>query len=172
MKAGVAAVVLLLFATACATEGHLSENVEMCCGAPGPAVSTYSLTLTALPPFLVPVMRDSLVAALAAKGLRQTDKSPDALITLSLNAVYADADRPLANDGFADPLSVGGPRKFDARVTLDIRRSANGAPVLRGVMSREHKESVGEYGHERGRADIRAGFDRLLKRLPSAPRAS
>lgn len=172
MKASVAAFVVLLLASACATEGHLSENVEFCCGPPGPVMSTFSLTFASLPTFLVPVMRDSLVASLTAKGLRQVEKNPDALITLSFNAVYADTDRPLAKDGFADPLSVGGPRKFDARLTLDIRRASNGAPVLRGVMSREHKESVGDYGHERGRAKIRDGFDQLLKRLPSAPHAS
>jgi hypothetical protein len=34
-------------------------------------------------------------------------------------------------------------------------------------MSREHRESVGEYGHERARDEMRAAFDQLLKHLPS-----
>ncbi len=165
-------VVVVLFTTACATEGHLSNNVVFCCGAPGPAISTYSLTFTSMPTFLTPTMRDALVAALSAKGLRQVDENPDALITLHFEAVYSDSNGTLAHDGFADPLAVGGLRNFDARLTLDIRRAANGAQVMRGVLSREHRESVGDYGHERGRADIQAGFVRLLRRLPAVPHTS
>ena len=165
-----AAAIMLLLTAACATESHLSHDLEFCCGPKGPALATYSLTLVALPAFLAPALRGALVEALTAKGLRQSDKNPDALVTLSYAVVYTDSDRPLAHDGFADPLSVGGPRKFDARVTLDIRRASSGGDVLRGVLSREHKESVGEYGHERGRAQMRDGFDQLLKRLPTVPR--
>jgi len=168
MKRSVAAIVVLLMAAACATEGHLSHDVEFCCGTKGPPLTTYSLTMQKMPSFLVVPFRDALTASLAAKGLRQTDKNPDALITLSYAAVFD--DRPLANDGFADPLAVGGPRKFDARMTLEIRRASDGEKVLLGTLSREHKESVGEYGHQRGLAQIRDGFDQLLKRLPSVPR--
>jgi len=92
------------------------------------------------------------------------------LVTMVYSVFYPDSERPYANDGFTDPLSVGGPRKFDARITLEIRRAADNAEVLRGTMSREHRDSVGQYGHERARDQIRAAFDQLLKRLPSGSR--
>jgi hypothetical protein len=172
MMCRVAAVVVLSLTAACATQGPLSHDVEYCCGPKGTALATYDLTLVAVPAFLAPTLRDPLVAALKERGLEPSDKAPDALITLSYSAVYAESERPLANDGFSDPLSVGGPRKYEARVTLDVRRASDGAEVLRGVLSREHRESVGDYGHERGREEIRDGFEALLKRLPAAPRRS
>ena len=162
------AAVVLLTATACVTDPGVSHDVAYCCGPPGTVLTTYSLTLTAVPGFLVPQLRGELVAALAARGLRPTDVSPDALVTLSYSETYPDADRPFVNDGFADPLATGGQRQFDARVTLDIRRAADGADVLRGVLSREHTVSVGEYNHDKARRAIRGGFDVLLKRLPKA----
>jgi hypothetical protein len=161
-----AALVLLWLTAACATTGHLSHDVEFCCGPKGPPLTTYALTLATMPSFLVAPMRDALVASLEARGLHPSEANPDALITLSYSAVYADSGEPLTNDGFADSLSVGGLRKFDARMTLEIRRASDGALVLRGTLSREHKEWVGAYDHRRGLAQIRAGFDQLLGRLP------
>ena len=73
-----------------------------------------------------------------------------------------------ADDGFGDPLAHGGQREFDARVTLDVRRGSDDAELLRGVLSREHKVSVGEYDHAKGRDDIRRGFEALLAHLPKS----
>ena len=42
------------------------------------------------------------------------------------------------------------------------------AQVLRGVLSREHTVSVGQYNHEKAAPMIRTGFDVLLRRLPQA----
>ena len=171
MMRKLAAAAVVWLAAACATEGHLSHEVLYCCGPKGPPLATYELTLVSVPAFLAPALRDSLVAALAARGLKPSEHNPDAAISVTFVADYSASERPLTRDGFSDPLSVGGPRKFDARVTLEVRRVSDGATVLRGVLSREHRESVGEYGHERGREQIRDGFEQLLQRLPVAPRA-
>ena len=165
------AALLLLVTAACASDGGISERIDFCCGAKDAQLSTYTLSAPKVPPFLLAPLGSQLVAALAAKGWRQVDKNPDALVTMTYSAFYPDSERPLANDGFSDPLAVGGPRKFDARITLDIRRASDNVQVMRGTMSREHREAVGEYGHERARAAIRAAFDDLLKRLPSARKA-
>jgi hypothetical protein len=161
------AALMLLMTAACASDGDISERVEFCCGPKDAQLSTYTLAAPTVPAFLLPVLRSQLVAALAAKGLQQVDKNPDALVTMAYSAYFPDSERPLANDGFSDPLAVGGPRKFDARITLEIRRASDNAQILRGTMSREHRESVGEYGHERARDEMRAAFDQLLKHLPS-----
>ena len=166
------AALLLVLTAACASDGDISERIEFCCGPKGAPLSTYSLSMPTVPAFLVPVLRPQLAAALTAKGMRQVDRNPDALVTLVYSVFYPDSERPYANDGFTDPLSVGGPRKFDARITLEIRRAADNAEVLRGTMSREHREAVGQYGHERARESIRAAFDQLVKRLPSGKKSA
>jgi hypothetical protein len=164
------AALLLVFVSACASDGDISERIEFCCGPKDARLATYSLSMPTVPAFLLPALRPQLIAALSAKGMRQVDRNPDALVTMVYSVFYPDSERPYANDGFTDPLSVGGPRKFDARITLEIRRAADNAEVLRGTMSREHRDSVGQYGHERARDQIRAAFDQLLKRLPSGSR--
>ncbi len=159
---------LLLVIAACASDGDISERVDFCCGPKDARLSTYSLAAPTVPGFLLAPLRTQLVAALEAKGMRQVDKSPDAWVTMAYSAYFPDSERPYANDGFMDPLSVGGPRKFDARITLEIRRASDNAEVLRGTLSREHRESVGEYGHERAHDEMHAAFDQLLKRLPAS----
>jgi hypothetical protein len=166
MTMRLAAVACLTILFGCATGGDIDTHVDFCCGPNEPALATYSVATIAVPGFLVGPLRGALVAALTARGWREADANPDALITLQFAAVYP--DRPLANDGFADPLATGGPRRFDARVTLDVRRAADGVELLRGTLSREHVESVGEYDHRRGRDAIRDAFEQLLKRLPKA----
>lgn len=161
---------VLLMIGACTSGGGIAERVEYCCGPKGMQLSTYSLVAPTVPGFLLTPLRTELVAALAAKGWRKVDRDPDALVTLTYSVFYADSERPYTNDGFMDPLAITGPRKFDARISLEIRRASDNAQVLRGTMSREHRESVGEYGHERARAQMRAAFDQLLKRLPAAGR--
>ncbi len=177
--AAVALALMFVLTSGCATQAPLLHNVEFCCGPihgskQRLSLETYSLKFEAFPAFLEPTMRDALVAALGAKGFRPSPTDPEALITLRYSEVFDDANRPLANDGFGDPLAQPGgrPRKFDARVTLEIRRASDDAEVLRGVLSREHEVSVGEYDHERGRAQIRAGFTQLLNRLPAVARRS
>lgn len=167
MKRSLGAVLLLLVSTACAS-GALSHDVEYCCGPPGTRLQTFSVALVQVPAFVATPLRAELVAALTARGLRQVETQPDALVTLTYGATYHDAGRPLPNDGFGDPLAHGDQRKFDARVTLDVRRASDGADVLRGVLSREHKVSVGEYRHDAARTDFRRGFDALLAGLPKA----
>ncbi|HTO56468.1 MAG TPA: DUF4136 domain-containing protein [Pseudomonadales bacterium] len=160
-----------LFAAACLTmllgcASDISTHVDFCCGAKEPEVSTYGITLVAVPTFMAGPLRGALVDALATRGWRESAERPDALITLQYAAVYP--DRPLANDGFADPLATGGPRKYDARVTLDVRRASDNAELLRGTLSREHTESVGEYDHRRATDAMRDAFERLVGRLPKA----
>src|SRR5262249_40076901 len=116
MTLRVAAIVCLTVLFGCATGGDIDTNVDFCCGPKQPAPSTYSIATISVPGFLVAPLRGALGAALSARGWREVDRNPDALITLQFAAVYP--DRPLANDGFADPLATGGPRKFEARVTL------------------------------------------------------
>jgi len=159
---------MLLLTAACASD--MSERVEFCCGPKDAQLSTYTISAPTVPGFLLAPLRTQLVAALAAKGLQQVDRNPDALVTMVYSVFYPDSERPYENDGFSDPLSVGGPRKFDARITLEIRRATDNVEILRGTMSREHRESVGQYGHERARDEIRAAFNQLVKRLPSASR--
>jgi len=162
------AVVVLLATTACVVDPAVSHDVAYCCGPPGTVMKTYSLSLTEVPGFLAPLLREELVGALAARGLRPAEANPDVLVTLRYSETYADADRPYVNDGFADPLATGGQRQFVAHVTLEIRRAADGTDVLRGALSREHTVSVGEYNHDKARDAIRGGFDALLRRLPKA----
>ena len=166
MTIRIAAAVCLTMLLGCATGGDISTHVDYCCGPKDPALSTYSITMVTMPGFLAAPLRGELVAALSARGWRESDARPDVSITLQFAAVYP--QRPLANDGFADPLSSGGPRKFDARVTLDVKRTSDGVELLRGTLSREHTESVGEYDHQRGREAMRDAFDRLVGRLPKA----
>jgi len=163
-----AARLLLWLIAGCANEATLSDRIDFCCGPKGASFDSYRVSMTSVPGFLVAPLREELIAALNAKGWRESADHPDVLVTLNFAAVYPDSGRPLANDGFADPLSNGGPRKFDATVTLDIRRASDDAEVLRGTLTREHTESVGEYDHRRARSAIRDGFDHLLKRLPHA----
>jgi hypothetical protein len=162
----VAAAVCLTMLLGCATGGDIATHVDYCCGPTVPVVSTYSITVATMPGFLAAPLRGALVAALSARGWREVDAHPDALITLKYEAVYP--VRPLANDGFADPLSSGGPRKYDARVTLDVKRASDGVEILRGTLSREHTESVGDYDHHRAADAMRDAFERLVKRLPKA----
>ena len=168
MKQSLGAALLLLLATACASDGALLHHVEYCCGPRDARLATFSVALHAMPAFLATPLRAELVAALTARGLRQVDTHPDALVTLTYNAIYLDAGKPLPDDGFGDPVVHGGQREFDARVTLDVRRASDDAELLRGVLSREHKVSVGEYDHAKGRPEIRRGFDALLSRLQAA----
>ncbi len=162
----IGALLLMLLVSGCASDPALARRLEFCCGPADAQLGRYRLELVAVPAFLVAPLSDELNAALTAKGWHETATDPDALVTLRFDAVYA--DRPLANDGFADPLASGGPRKFDARITLEIRRASDGAEVLRGTLMREHTEFVGTYDHHRARPALRAGFDALLKRLPRA----
>jgi hypothetical protein len=164
MKHSLGAVFLLLV-TACAS-GALSHNVEYCCGPKDARLETFSLALHQVPAFIATPLRTELVAALNARGLRQVEAHPDAMVTLTYGATYLDAETPLANDGFGDPLAHGDRRKFDARVTLDVRRASDGAEVLRGALSREHKVAVGEYRHDAERPAFRRAFDALLAGLP------
>ncbi len=168
MKQSLGVALLLLLATACASDKALQHDVEYCCGPPGARPATFSVELRAVPAFLVAPLRAELVAALTARGLRQDDTHPDALVTLTYTAIYHDAGKPLPDDGFGDPVVHSGQRKFDAHVTLDVRRAADGAELLRGVLSREHKVSVGEYDHAKGRPELRRGFDALLTRMPKS----
>ena len=160
----IAAAVCLTILLGCAAGGDISTHVDYCCGPKEPALSTYSIAFVTTPGFLAATLRAELVAALSARGWREAAARPDALITVQYAAVYP--QRPLANDGFADPLSSGGPRKYDAQVTVDVKRASDGVELLRGTLSREHTESVGDYGHDRGREAIRASLDRLVARLP------
>ena len=137
-----------------------------CCGAKEPAISTYGVTMVSVPTFMIGPLRGALVDALATRGWRESAERPDALITLQYAAVYP--DRPFVNDGFADPLASGGPRKYEARVTLDVRRASDNAELLRGTLSREHTESVGEYDHRRAMDSMRDAFEALVSRLPKA----
>jgi hypothetical protein len=165
MKHPLSAVLLLLMATACAS-GALVHDVEYCCGPKGARLETFSVALHQVPAFIGVPLRAELVAALTARGLRQVEAHPDALVSLTYAATYLDAGTPLPDDGFGDPLAHGDRRKFDARVTLDVRRASDGAEVLRGVLSREHKVAVGEYRHDAERDAFRRAFDALLSRLP------
>jgi hypothetical protein len=166
MTLRVVAAACLTVLLGCATGGDIDSHVDFCCGPQQPMLKTYSVATIAVPGFLVPPLRTALVEALTARGWREAAASPDALITLQFAAVYP--HRALENDGFADPLATGGPRKFDARVTLDVRRAVDGVELLRGTLSREHVESVGEYDHRRARDALRDAFEHLLKRLPKA----
>jgi hypothetical protein len=161
------AALLLLITAACASDGDISEHVDFCCGPKDARLETYALSMPTVPAFLLPAFRTQLVAALSAKGMREVDRSPDALVTMVYSAYFPDTARRYANDGFTDPMAVTGPRKFDARISIEITRVSDNAQVLRGTMSREHREWVGDYGHERAREAIRAAFDDLLKRLPT-----
>jgi hypothetical protein len=76
------AALLLVLTAACASDGDISERIEFCCGPKGAPLSTYSLSMPTVPAFLVPVLRPQLAAALTAKGMRQVDRNPDALVTL------------------------------------------------------------------------------------------
>ena len=160
------AVFVVLLLAGCASDGEVSHKLEYCCGPPGPALSNYSLALVNVPGFLLPYLRDELQPALLAKGLTQVNADPTALVTLTYSEVYPDADEPLPQDGFADPMLSARSRRFIAVVTLEIRRADDGAEILRGTLSRMHTVSVGEYMHPKARRPIRMGFDQLLKRLP------
>ncbi len=163
---------LLLITAGCVSDGGISEHVDFCCGPKDVRLETYSLSMPSVPAFLLPALRAQLVAALSAKGMREVDRYPDALVTMVYSAYFPDTERPYANDGFTDPMAVTGPRKFEARISLEITRVSDNAQVLRGTMSREHREWVGEYGHEKAREAIRAAFDDLLKRLPTVKKAA
>ena len=160
------ALLALFLLAGCASGGDVSHELEYCCGPPGPGLSNYSLTLVDIPGFLLPYLRDELEPALLARGLTRVNADPEALVTLTYSEVYPDADEPLPDDGFGDPILHARSRRFIAVVTLDIRRADDGAAVLRGTLSRMHTVSVGEYMHPKARKPIRMGFDQLLKRLP------
>jgi hypothetical protein len=162
----ISAALALLCLTACASSTDVSRKLEFCCGPPGTELTSYDLQLIGVPGFLVPYLRDELEAALRAKGMTPATAEPTALVTLAYSEIYPDADEPLPDDGFADPMLSQRSRRFVALVTLEIRRADDGAEVLRGTLSRMHTVSVGEYMHQRARVTIRAGFDGLLKRLP------
>jgi hypothetical protein len=150
---------------ACASPGNVSHKVDYCCGPAGVELSSYTLQFNDMPGFLVPYMRDALVGALAAKGMHEVSAGGQAAVTLTYSEVYPDAHQPIVDDGFGDPLATERSRQFIAVVTLQIRRAADGAEVLRGTLSRMHTVTVGEYMHDRARVAIRAGFDQLLKKL-------
>jgi hypothetical protein len=159
-------VVVVATLMGCASAGDVSHKVDYCCGSDKQTPSSYTLQLSDMPGFLVPYMRDALTAALTAKGMREVPADGQAKVSLTYSEIYPDAGQPVVDDGFGDPLATARSRKFVAVVTLEIRRAADGAELLRGSLSRMHTVSVGEYMHERARSAIRAGFDQLLKRLP------
>jgi len=158
----------MMFVTGCATSSGVSHHLEFCCGANGPPLATYDLALENVPGFLAPYLSDELEAALLAKGMQRATQDPAAHVTLTYSEIYPDSTEPLVNDGFSDPMLSTRPRRFIARVTLQIRR-VDGAEVLRGTLSRPHTVSVGDYMHQRARVPIYAGFVELLKRLPQQP---
>jgi hypothetical protein len=161
-------VALVMGLAGCASPGDVSHKLEYCCGTNEVPLSSYTIQLNDIPGFLVPYLRDELIAALAEKGMREVPSGGQANVSLTYSEIYPDAGQAVVDDGFGDPLATARSRQFVAVVTLEIRRAANGAEVLRGTLSRMHTVSVGEYMHERARTAIRAGFDRLLKRLPQA----
>jgi hypothetical protein len=156
---------VLLLVAGCAGSSGVSHKLEYCCGVAGAPLATYTLSLHDVPGFLVPYLRDELAVALLAKGMQPVETDPAALVTLTYSENYPDANDPLPDDGFSDPMLSTRPRRFIALVTLEIRR-ADGEAILRGTLSRLHTVSVGEYMHQRARVPIRAGFADLLKRLP------
>jgi len=159
------AVIVVLLLAGCVSESGLSHKVDYCCGAPGKALTSYSLKLVNVPGFLVPYLSDELEAALVAKGLTHVNADPSALVTLTYSEIYPDPE-PLPQDGFSDPMLSERSRRFIALVTLDIQRADDGAEILRGTLSRMHTVTVGEYMHQKARVPIREGFDQLLKPLP------
>src|SRR5580765_3141954 len=105
----VGAALLLVLIAACASDGDISERIDFCCGPKDAPLATYSLSMPTVPAFLLQALRPQLVAALSAKGMREVDRNPDALVTMVYSVFYPDSERPYENDGFSDPLSVGGP---------------------------------------------------------------
>ena len=128
-------------------------------------VDTYTLVVEAMPGFLVPFMRDELVAALGARGATEVGAAGDVEFRLVFEQVMllaGDVPSSLKFEGTTAPEEA---TRFVARVDLIAVVPGRPEPIRIGSLSRVHSVSAGVYMHPRAHAAIRRGFDDLLGRF-------
>ena len=125
-------------------------------------VRTYALVVERMPGFLVPFMRDELVAALAARGAEEVGSGGDVEFRLVFEQVtLLEGDVP-PRDEFEGTIAPEDASRFLARVELIALLPGKSVPIRVGRISRVHTVTAGVYMHERAHAAIRRGFDELL----------
>jgi hypothetical protein len=135
-------------------------------------VETYSLVVERMPGFLVPFMRDELVAALAARGVEEVGSGGDVEFRLVFEQVtLLEGDVP-ARDKFEGTIAPEEASRFLARVELIALMPGKSVPIRVGAISRVHTVTAGVYMHARAHAAIRRGFDELLDGFVAAGAAT
>ncbi len=164
---GRAAIVALVVALCgCASTAKLDVDVNE---PVRPArISSYSLTVENMPGFLEPYFRDELIAALAARGAARSavevPADSDAQFVLRFERTPLDVERE-SGDQLGEPTAPEEATRFVARVELSVRLRGERDATRLGSLSRVHTVTAGAYMHQRARAQIQQGFERLLDGL-------
>ncbi len=129
---------LLLITAACASDGGISEHVDFCCGPKDARLETYSLSMpTRSGVSAADVANATGRGAFSQGNACRSIGHPDALVTLVYSAYFPDTERPYANDGFTDPMSVDGPAQVRrADHARDHARIGQRASVARHDVAR------------------------------------
>jgi hypothetical protein len=157
----VTALLLVAVLSGCATQGHqITTEVVTCCTEARNQVTSFDIEAIEMPGFLVPYFRDELDAVLRGKGLERRDGSADAIVRLTYQ--QTDLDQPLPpRDPLGEHQDVEVPHRFIGRIDVEMR-DGSGEVLWAGQLSRMHGVTMGQYMHERARAEIRAGFEELF----------
>ena len=146
----------------CAGQGHqITTELVSCCTTARDQVSSFHIEAAELPGFLIPYFRDELAAVLRAKGLEDRATAADAIVRLTYHQIDLDKPPP-PRDPLGEHQDVEIPHRFIGRVDVEMR-DAGGEVLWAGHLSRMHGVTMGQYMHERARAEIRAGFEELFE---------
>lgn len=157
----IAALLIVSGLTAC-TATAPTVDVDPNRGVRPVAVRTYSLVVENMPGFLVPIMREELVGALAAQGAVEVAGGGDVEFRLTFEQVTllaGDIPSSVKFEGVTAPEEA---TRFIARAELTARVMDSATVIRVGSLSRVHTVSAGVYMHPRSRQAIRRGFEQLL----------
>ena len=156
----VVALVVVAGTGGCASSGHMiTTELVTCCGGDRAGIKTFHIEAVDMPGFLVPYFRDELASVLRGKGL---EDATDADVVIRLTYTQNDLDGPPPErDPLGEHQDVEVPHRFIGRVDFEMRDKA-GEVIWAGHLSRLHGVTMGQYMHERARAEIRVGFETLF----------
>jgi hypothetical protein len=127
------------------------------------AATTYTVVVEQMPSFLVPFMRDELVAALAARGATEVADNGDVEFRLRFEQVTLLAAAVPSGDQPTGTVTPESATRFLPRVELLALKRGDSAAVSVGKISRLHSVAAGVYMHAEARPAIRRAFDELLE---------
>lgn len=145
---------------------------------------SFAIDSSGVPKFLRSYFSEELAAVLRGKGLVEVEPA-QLQVALRFERGALDGASPITvtmdpgeqvqtprprtdSDAFRQSMGSETPRRFMARLVMEMRTTDSDQIVWSGVLTRVHSVSTGDYMHERARLAINLAFQRLLKDFPSS----